>query len=70
MRKIKELDTTDRAIIAQLSRVGRLSNTELANRVALTPAPCLRRVKRLEADGSPPGIAPSSSPRPPAKGSR
>ena len=28
----------------------RLSNVELADRIGLTPAPCLRRVKRLESD--------------------
>ena len=28
-----------------------MSNQELASRVGLTPAPCLRRVRRLEADG-------------------
>jgi DNA-binding Lrp family transcriptional regulator len=27
---------------------GRLTNVELADRVGLTPAPCLRRVRRLE----------------------
>ena len=32
-------------------RDGRLSNLELADRIGLTPAPCLRRVKRLESDG-------------------
>ena len=51
MRKIRELDDTDRAIIDQLTKNGRLSNTELAQRVSLTPAPCLRRVKRLEDEG-------------------
>lgn len=51
MRTIKELDSIDRAIIEQLSQDGRLSNTELANRVRLTPAPCLRRVRRLEEEG-------------------
>ena len=51
MRKIRDLDDTDRAIIDQLTRDGRLSNTELAQRVSLTPAPCLRRVKRLEEEG-------------------
>lgn|SRR4028119_1038637 len=51
VRKIRELDATDRAIIDQLTKDGRLSNTELAQRVALTPAPCLRRVKRLEDEG-------------------
>src|SRR6202008_1818655 len=39
------------AIIAMLQEDGRLTNQELADRVGLTPAPCLRRVRRLEADG-------------------
>lgn len=34
-----------------LQRDGRLTNQDLAARVGLTPAPCLRRVRRLEADG-------------------
>src|SRR5262249_5703197 len=29
----------------------RLANTELADRVGLTPSPCLRRVRRLQEDG-------------------
>ncbi|MEQ6900013.1 Lrp/AsnC family transcriptional regulator [Nocardioides sp. YIM 152588] len=45
------MDDLDRAIIEHLRRDGRLSNQELASRVGLTPAPCLRRVRRLEADG-------------------
>ena len=45
------MDATDRRIIAELGRDGRLSNVELAERVGLSPAPCLRRVKRLESDG-------------------
>lgn len=45
------MDATDRKIIAELERDGRLSNVELADRVGLTPAPCLRRVKRLEDQG-------------------
>jgi DNA-binding Lrp family transcriptional regulator len=45
------VDAVDRKIIAELQRDGRLSNVELADRVGLTPAPCLRRVKRMEADG-------------------
>lgn len=44
-------DSLDRAIIDVLTREGRISNQDLAARVGLTPAPCLRRVKRLEADG-------------------
>jgi DNA-binding Lrp family transcriptional regulator len=45
------MDALDRAIVAELQRDGRLSNLELASRVGLTPAPCLRRVRRLEEDG-------------------
>lgn len=51
MRNILALDAIDRAIIAELSEDGRLSNTELARRVRLTPAPCLRRVQRMERAG-------------------
>ena len=45
------MDATDQRIVAELRANGRLSNVELAERVGLTPAPCLRRVKRLEDDG-------------------
>lgn len=45
------LDSTDRRILAALQRDGRLTNVDLAQRVALSPSPCLRRVKRLEAAG-------------------
>lgn len=45
------MDAIDRKIIAELQRDGRLSNAELADRIGLTPAPCLRRVKRMESDG-------------------
>lgn len=45
------MDRIDRAIIEALRRNGRLSNVELSEKVGLTPAPCLRRVRRLEADG-------------------
>ncbi len=51
MRNIRDLDAIDRAIIEELRQDARLSNTELAHRVRLTPAPCLRRVKRLEQEG-------------------
>ena len=44
------MDAIDRRIVAELELDGRLSNVELADRVGLTPAPCLRRVKRLEDD--------------------
>ena len=45
------MDRIDRAIIDHLRANARLTNTELADRVGLTPAPCLRRVRRLEQDG-------------------
>jgi Lrp/AsnC family leucine-responsive transcriptional regulator len=45
------LDSTDLRILAALQGEGRLTNVELAERVALSPSPCLRRVKRLEAAG-------------------
>ncbi|ANN76705.1 Lrp/AsnC family transcriptional regulator [Bordetella flabilis] len=45
------LDRTDRRILAELQRDGRLTNQELADRVSLSPSPCLRRVRRLEDEG-------------------
>jgi len=45
------LDAIDHRILEILQREGRLSNQELADRVALSPAPCLRRVRALEQAG-------------------
>jgi Lrp/AsnC family leucine-responsive transcriptional regulator len=45
------LDDRDRAILRLLQADGRLSNVELAERVALSPSACLRRVKLLEEAG-------------------
>ena len=45
------LDRIDRRILDTLQADGRLSNVELADRVGLSPSPCLRRVKRLEDAG-------------------
>jgi Lrp/AsnC family transcriptional regulator, leucine-responsive regulatory protein len=45
------MDTTDRAILRHLQADGRLPNAALADRVRLSPSPCLRRLKRLEAEG-------------------
>jgi Lrp/AsnC family leucine-responsive transcriptional regulator len=45
------LDDIDRRILRELQRDGRLSNVELAKRVGLSPSPCLRRVRLLEAAG-------------------
>lgn len=44
-------DKTDLRILNALQQNGRLSNVELAERVALSPSPCLRRLKQLEDDG-------------------
>lgn len=46
-----DLDPIDCRIVAALQADGRLTNLELAERVGLSPSPCLRRVKRLERDG-------------------
>lgn len=46
-----DLDAIDRCIVAELQADGRLSNVELADKVGLSPSPCLRRVKRLEQEG-------------------
>jgi Lrp/AsnC family leucine-responsive transcriptional regulator len=45
------LDRTDRRILELLQRDGRLANVELAERIALSPSPCLRRVRALEEAG-------------------
>jgi DNA-binding Lrp family transcriptional regulator len=38
-------------ILRELSRNGRISNLELADRVGLSPSACLRRVQELERTG-------------------
>lgn len=48
---IYDLDAIDCRIVSELQADGRLSNVELADRVGLSPSPCLRRVKRLERNG-------------------
>ena len=45
------LDRIDVKILDVLQQDGRLPNQELAERVGLSPSPCLRRLKRLERDG-------------------
>jgi Lrp/AsnC family leucine-responsive transcriptional regulator len=46
------MDGLDRAILRLLRDEGRLSNVELAQRVGLSPSPCLRRVRALEESGA------------------
>ncbi|SIS71741.1 Lrp/AsnC family transcriptional regulator [Paracoccus saliphilus] len=45
------LDDRDIAILATLSREGRIAKTDLASRVNLSPTPCWERMKRLEKAG-------------------
>jgi Lrp/AsnC family transcriptional regulator, leucine-responsive regulatory protein len=45
------MDSIDRAILRHLQIDGRISNHELAQRVGLSPSPCLRRLRNLEAGG-------------------
>ena len=45
------LDETDLRILGCLQDEASLDNRELARRVHLSPAPCLRRVRRLKQDG-------------------
>ncbi len=44
-------DDIDRRILAALQVNARMSNAELADRVGLSPSPCLRRVRALEEAG-------------------
>ncbi len=45
------LDKFDRAILEVLQEDGRISNQDLADRIGLSPSPCLRRVRALEEAG-------------------
>lgn len=44
-------DEINQHILQELSRDGRISNLELAERVGLSPSACLRRVQELEREG-------------------
>ena len=46
-----ELDRYDRQILRVLQHEGRISNQELAERIGLSPSPCLRRVQAIEKAG-------------------
>lgn len=48
---VNDLDKFDIAILAHLQADARLTNTELAQRVGLSAAPCWRRVRALEESG-------------------
>src|SRR5689334_3108075 len=46
-----KLDKTDRRILDVLQRGGRISVTDLAAKVGLSPTPCARRIRQLEDSG-------------------
>jgi Lrp/AsnC family leucine-responsive transcriptional regulator len=46
-----ELDETDLKILSVLQTDARISNQDLAERVNISPSPCLRRVRKLEESG-------------------
>ena len=46
------MDSKDRQILRALQQDGRMTNLELAERVNLSPSPCLRRLRNLEASGA------------------
>jgi DNA-binding Lrp family transcriptional regulator len=46
-----EIDRYDRQILQVLQEDGRISNQDLADRIGLSPSPCLRRVRALEESG-------------------
>jgi len=47
----RSLDRVDRRILDALQGDARISNQELAKKVGLSPAPCWRRLRRLEEEG-------------------
>jgi Lrp/AsnC family leucine-responsive transcriptional regulator len=47
----RQLDRIDRKILGILQQEGRVSFTELGNRVGLSTTPCTERVRRLEREG-------------------
>ena len=56
------MDSIDRKILAELQSDGRLSLTELAERVNLSLSPCHRRVRALEQSGAITGYRASLDP--------
>ena len=57
------MDSIDKQILWELQLDGRLSNQELADRVGLSPSPCLRRVRQLEESGIIAGYSARVDPR-------
>jgi len=51
MAALPELDSTDRAILRLIQRDAALSLAAIAAEVGLTPTPCWKRIRRMEAAG-------------------
>lgn len=51
MPELHQLDNLDRKILRELRKDGRVSNTQLAERVGLSQSPCWNRVRHLEQIG-------------------
>lgn len=47
----RSLDRIDRRILRALQENGRLTNSQLAEQVGLSPSPCWQRTRRLEQEG-------------------
>jgi len=50
-QQVTEMDQIDHTILRVLSKDGRISNLQLADRVGLSPSACLRRVQEFERRG-------------------
>ena len=46
-----KLDKFDKSILSLIQHSGRITNQRMADQVSLSPAPCLRRVDKLESAG-------------------
>lgn len=57
------LTKADRKIVMALQKDGRLSNVALAEKIGMSPSPCLRRVKQLEVAGVIRGYVALAEPR-------
>lgn len=49
---VSDLDAIDCSILNALQEDARISNVDLSEKVNLSPSPCLRRVRRLESEGT------------------
>ena len=58
LSRIFRMDAIDRKILAELQQDGRISVTDLAQKVGLSLSPCHRRLRALEAGGVITGYAP------------